>query len=197
LPEGAGDTNLRSGDAPVDRGVAALTGAIARGDQAALATFYETWFDRCFHLARSLTRRDESFCLDTVQDAMLRVARSMKQIDSAPELERWMARVVHTAALDLLRKESRRVARERRRSADATHLGEQQVSIDERVHWLRDQLASLGAEDRNMLALRFVQDRTLEETGKAVGMTGDAAHGKLRRVLEQLRAAGVKELDDE
>jgi RNA polymerase sigma-70 factor (ECF subfamily) len=197
LPQAAGDTNLRSGDAPDDRGVAALTGAIARGDQSALAAFYDAWFDRCFHLARSLTKRDESFCLDAVQEAMLRVARSMKQIRTAPELERWMARVVHTAALDLLRKESRRVARERRRARESPHLDQQQDAIDERVRWLRTQLASLGADERTMLALRFVQDRTLEETGQAVGMTGDAAHGKLRRVLKQLKVAGAKELDDD
>jgi RNA polymerase sigma factor (sigma-70 family) len=174
-----------------------LTARIARGDSDALGSFYESWFDRSFALARGLTRRDESFCLDVVQDAMLRVARSMKRIETEPELERWMARVVHTAALDRLRAESRRVARERRRAdADARAADSELDGIDERVRWLRAQLASLGPEERTILALRYVQGRTLDETGHAVGLTGDAVHGKLRRLMRRLRSASGEENDD-
>src|SRR5207237_963299 len=79
--------------------------------------FYRAWFDWSFRLAQRLTRRDESFCLDVVQEAMLRVARSMKAMKSRTDLERWMSRVVHTAALDQLRRASRRGVRERARGS--------------------------------------------------------------------------------
>src|SRR5690606_3993650 len=49
------------------------TSAIARGDTEAFAQFYEIWFDRLVHMTRSITGRDESFCLDVTQDAMLRI----------------------------------------------------------------------------------------------------------------------------
>lgn len=192
MPESRRREQLRS-DAPGDGGVATLTAGVARGDASALAEFYEAWFDRSFHLARRLTRRDESFCLDVVQDAMLRVAKSMRRMETPGELERWMTRVVHTAALDRLRAEARRAMRERRRAHVASGDGS---ALEEQVRWLRAQLAELGPEERTMLSLRFVQGRTLEETGEAVGMTGDAAHGRLRRILTRLRGAG-EEVDHE
>ena len=58
---------------------APLTALIARGDERAFATFYELWFDRALALARSISRRDESFCLDVVQDCMLRVVRMKRR----------------------------------------------------------------------------------------------------------------------
>ena len=196
MPERPGSEQLRSGDAPTPGGVATWTSRIARGDADAFGTFYEAWFDRCYALARGLTRRDESFCLDVVQDAMLKAARSMKRIETEPELERWMARVVHTAALDRLLADSRRLARERRRADDdARTLDADPDGVDERVRWLRTQLAALGPEERTLLSLRYVQDRTLEETGRAVGLSGDAAHGKLRRLMRRLRAAMREETD--
>src|SRR5262245_11860434 len=66
---------------------ARLTLAIRAGDAGAFATLYEAWFDRALALARSLTRRDESFCLDVVQDAMMRVVRALPRLEDEPALE--------------------------------------------------------------------------------------------------------------
>lgn len=189
MSEAAIEAQLRSGDAPGDGGVADLTARVARGDPQAMSDFYEAWFDKSYRLARSLTRRDESFCLDVVQDAMLRVARSMKPIATAPELEQWMKRVVHSAAIDLLRREARRAAREQRRDAPESS------ETDDRVRWLQEQLDLLEPEERTMLTLRFLHERTLEQTGRALGLTGDALHGRLRRVLDRLRRAAPREND--
>jgi len=174
-----------------------LTGAIARGDRAALGTFYESWFDRAYTLARSITRRDEAFCLDVVQEAMLRVVRSIKAMDSQDELERWMTRVIHTAALDLLRRESRRSRRERSRSPahtpspDPTSLAE----LAEQIAWLRARLAELPTEDGSLLRARFVQGHSLEQAGLHSGLTGDAAHGRVRRALRRLKDLGKETRD--
>ena len=180
-----------------------LTAAIAAGDPVAFAAFYEAWFDRCYNIAVALTRRDESFCLDVVQDAMLRAIRAMKPM-ARPDLERWLVRIIHTTALDALRAERRRVQREQRwggRSAhgagstrrdaanarvqDPAHLAD----LAEQIDWLMRALASLDAEDRALLQSRFTSDHTLEETGRAAGLTGDAAHGRLRRIVARLRTS--------
>ena len=69
-----------------------LTGAIARGDTVAFGEFYEVWFDRAFSMARSVSKRDESFCLDVVQDTMMRAVKYMKPMPSEKALTNWMAR---------------------------------------------------------------------------------------------------------
>lgn len=174
-----------------DASVRAMTSAIARGDRDALGAFYEAWFDRAYALARSITRRDEAFCLDVVQEAMLRVVRSMRGMGSQGELERWMTRVVHTAALDLLRRESRRTRRERARSeADAGQDAAGVAELAERIAWVRARLAELPGEDGALLRARLMDGKTLDGAGAAAGISGDAAHGRVRRALRRLRELG-------
>jgi RNA polymerase sigma factor (sigma-70 family) len=164
--------------------VLTTTTAISRGDRAAFAVFYQAWFDRCYALARSLTGRDESFCLDVVQDAMLRVIRSLKPLPSHAELSGWMTRVVHSAALDLLRRESRRLRREAGRGS-ATR--ERLTASDERVAWLMARLRELPGGDASLLVQRIAQDRTLDAVGAAAGISGDAVHGRVRRAVDRLK----------
>ncbi len=63
---------------PVEPTIAVMTAQIAAGHPEALCGFYRSWFDTIFTEARRATGRDESYCLDVVQDAMRRVIRSMK-----------------------------------------------------------------------------------------------------------------------
>lgn len=170
-------------------GVRALTYAISRGDDRAFERFYNTWFEPAYAMARALTRRDESFCLDVVQDAMLKAARSMKPLDTDDQLAAWVKRVVHTAALDRLRAERRRLARERNAAPDdlSTH---RLARTDERIAWLRAQIDTLPSEDRSLLLFRFARARTIEATAHAHALTPGAAHGRIRRALRRLRDAG-------
>ncbi len=181
--------------APRERGDATrdLTAAIARGDAEALARFYEAWFDRALAAARSLTGRDESFCLDVVQDAMIRVARRMPTLPDERALEGWLARVVRSSALDRLRREKRRILRERSRAPAPTTVPPDELNdLLERIDWLRAALTELPADDRALLDARFARSRTLRDAGEEAGLTGDAAHGRLRRIINRLRHAATE-----
>jgi RNA polymerase sigma factor (sigma-70 family) len=170
--------------------VLALTTAIHGGDTAAFAVFYQAWFDRAFALARSLTRRDESFCLDVVQETMLRVVRALRPTPDATTLERWMKKVVHTTALDALRREQRRQRREQKSAGEATSVvTDGDLDLEDRLRWLEGELNSLSRADRALLEQRFVRGSTLESAGAALGLSGHAAHGRLRRLVEQLRSS--------
>lgn len=162
----------------------ALTRAIARGDTRAFGVLYERWFDRLLAAARLLTGRDEAFCLDVVQDAMLKAARRIPTLTAEPALDRWLCRVVHRAALDRLKHERRRLARERSRQP-----AEPTAELDERLAWLRERLRELPAADRSLLAARFARGRSLAQIGAETDTTPGAAHGRIRRVLQSLRAS--------
>ncbi|HRQ71696.1 MAG TPA: sigma-70 family RNA polymerase sigma factor [Phycisphaerales bacterium] len=170
-----------------------LTAAISRGEAAAFARFYEAWFDRALAAARSLTGRDESFCLDVVQDAMLRVASRMPTLPDERSLERWLARVVRSAALDQLRREKRRLLRERSRSpATSPARPDELTELIERIDRLRITLTELPADDRALLDARFGRARTLRDAGEEAAISGDAAHGRLRRIINRLRHAATE-----
>jgi RNA polymerase sigma-70 factor, ECF subfamily len=166
-----------------------LTAGIARGDRAALDEFYRAWFGWSYTMARTLTRRDEAFCLDVVQEAMLRVVRSVRPMRTRHDLERWMTRVLHTTALDLLRGESRREARERRAVAGAMVAAAPDAAavLAEQIRWVRARLAELPAAEGWLVWLRLGRGRTLDQAGEAAGISGDAAHGRVRRVTARIR----------
>ena len=168
-----------------------VTRGIARGDRGALAELYEAWFDACYVEARRLTRRDEAFCLDVVQETMMRAIRSMRPLATPEHLHAWMRRGVHSAAIDLLRSESRRVRREGRRAA--TETDSSPGPLEEQLRLVREALARLPAEDAGLLGLRIARDRTLEATGLAAGISADAAHGRIRRALNRLRGWMLEE----
>jgi RNA polymerase sigma factor (sigma-70 family) len=169
-----------------------ITAAMARGDSAAFGLFYDRWFDHAYGEAQRFTQRDEATCLDIVQETMLKAARSMRMMDSDEDLARWLTRVVQTSALDTLRQEQRRRTREigsTANTSDRPHepsvSGETQIA--DRIEWLKGELGQIPASDQALLRLRFALGRTLEQTGKAVGISGDAAHGKIRRIIAALR----------
>ncbi|MFN0134360.1 MAG: RNA polymerase sigma factor [Phycisphaerales bacterium] len=168
---------------PADLDAHRLSLGVSRGQPAALEALYRDWFPWMLAAARRLGSLDESSALDVVQDATIRLARSMPALRTHAELERWMIRLMHTTTLDLLRRRARRWRRERDpRPAP-------RKPIDDRIDRLALALAALPPEDRSLLGLRFALGRSLDASGAALGTTGDAAHGRLRRILHRLRPA--------
>ena len=173
---------------------AALTRAAARGDAESFGVLYKRWFGRALTAAHRLTGRDEAFCLDVVQDAMLRAARRIPPLPTEAALGAWLCRVVHRAALDRLRAERRRTARERAAAPQSrspahtpTHAPDATPSdsLDDEIAWLRARLRELPPDDLRLLGARFAHGHTLAQVGAALGITGDAAHGRIRRILNR------------
>lgn len=169
-----------------------LTGAIASGDTRAFACFYRDWFGRAFGFARRATGRDEAFCLDVVQDAMLRVIRSMRALESEQEVSNWLYAVVKSCAYDHLRKERRRVERE----SKVSERPEASADLLERIEWLKAELAQLDAKTYPLIALRFRFGWTLARIGLALGLKPGAVDGKIRRATGQLKKKWTQTQDE-
>ncbi len=173
---------------------AAAARAIAAGDEAAFAAFYTAWFAPTLALARAASRRDESFCLDVVQDVMLTVCRKMPALRDDRAVRAWMATAVWNAVRDRARAEAARTRRERHdreRGASAPEPWSALVA-GERQQWLAARLQELPEPDRALLAARFGDAVSVAAAGAAFGMSPDGAHGRLRRVLERLRTAATE-----
>lgn len=187
----------RANDSP-DARAAAWCRGIRAGDPAALADFYQHWFDRSVAIVRARTGRDESFALDVVHDAIIRVARGMPGLETDADLSRWMIRVLMTCVLDRLRQEAREVARRgvarntepSTSTVSATHRNDcSRPTIDESIEMLQRHLAELKPDQRAALTLRFWFGRSLAAIGRAFSISEDAAHGKVRASLRSLRRA--------
>ena len=170
------------------------TSAIASGDTEALSRFYEYWFDRLYAEARRVTRKDESFCLDVVQDVMMRVIKSIKPMQSEAQLWRWLQTVVRSCAYDRLRKEIRRQQREGSVNYDSTRTD--LAETNEQLRWLEQQINELDHRDVNLLIMRHRFGWTLKRIGRALGMTTGAVDGRLTRLTSRLRDKAKERFHD-
>lgn len=173
---------------PGDERASRLTRAVAGGDSEALAALYDEWFDKALRMAKSVTRRDESFCLDVAQEAMLRTARTIPHLGSSGALEAWMRRVVVTSALDLLKSERRRTGREvaatKPESSQSPH---DAAELSEQIERVSAMLRSLPEQHGWLVALRYLRGFTFDQAAESTDQTAGAAHGRLRRLVATLR----------
>lgn len=194
-----------------------IAAALARGDHAALESLYDLWLARAVALARSITRRDESFALDIAHDAFLRAIRTPPtRAHTRGQLDAWMTRTVHSAALDMLKAERRRAQRERlhvdqrepaqstapsapanepvgtARHVDATD-GNDGIDAAERAQFdlitqLARRLEHLDEHDRFLIQMRTARGLSLKAIAAALGSSVNAVHGQIRRALARVRS---------
>lgn len=149
--------------------------------------------------ARALTRRDESFVLDVVHDAMLKVIRSIKPFSTDEKLESWLRTVVKSCALDLLRREARRIRRERK-AAPSESIPAEDAAPDRAVHaeqlaWLRSELVRMGPDRAAMLHLRHQRGWTLARIGTMLGLSTGAVDGRINRTMAAMKVRSQEKSD--
>ena len=178
----------------MDDSIRQLTRAIASGDTEAFARFYRRWFDRMYAEANRVTGRDESFCLDVVHDGMMRVIRSLGPMDNEAVLWGWLRAVIRSCAFDRLRREMRR--RRREQAGAGIALPAAPDDLEERLAWLREELAQLDEREAALLTMRHRFGWTLRQVAGAAGLNPGAADGRLRRTLQTLRRRAKEAFDE-
>lgn len=171
--------------------MAALCEAVASGDADAFETLYVERFPMVLACARACTRRDESFCLDIVQDVMMRTAAKLPRLTGEPALCAWLTRTTVCASLDALRTERRRAKRERGRvvsQASGSTQADDRIGAEEELHQLLGQLSHM---DHVLLISAVVAGSTLRQAALAAGLNENAANGRFRRLVQRLRASLV------
>ena len=170
-----------------------LTAALAAGDEDAVETFYNGYFDWLYAQARRATRRDESFCLDVVQDAMLRIIRTVRTVRDEAQFRSWLRLVVQTTAWDRLRSEKRRTQRELAAVAVRACENRSESADKEQLEWLRQQIRRFDPQIAQMLELRYEKHWTLAKIGRFFGLSIGTIDWRLRKVLGELRLRALEE----
>ena len=165
--------------------IEALTSGLAAGDESAVERFHHHYFAVLLAAARAATGRDESFCLDVVQEALLRILRCIRPVQAAPQLHAWLTLVVRTTAFDLLTAERRRRQREQDWGHDVAPRGDDPNA--ERLEWLRAEIQTLDPALERMFRLRYEQGWTLARIAGLLGISIGSVDGHLRRALDQVR----------
>ncbi|HWQ93250.1 MAG TPA: sigma-70 family RNA polymerase sigma factor [Clostridia bacterium] len=101
----------------------------------------------------------------------------------------WLCRSTRNVALNLLRNEGRRQAREME-AMQTLHLhqdSDSEPGWDQLSPVLDDAMSELSELEYDTLVLRFCQKQDLRSLGKSLGITDDAAQKRVTRALDRLR----------
>jgi RNA polymerase sigma factor (sigma-70 family) len=177
----------------VSQSIDKLTAAMAAGDYRAVEIFYRQYFDWLLAQSRWASGRDESFCLDVVQESVLRVIRTVRQIETEGQFRAWLQLVVRTTALDLLRSERRRQKREAAYAGRST--GEIETP-DEFQPWLAEQLMKFDPMIVKAIEMKYRHGWTLSRVASSLGLSIGSIDGRIRRAIVELRNRAKEEFDE-
>ncbi len=130
--------------------------------------------------------RDRSLADEIAQDVFLELHRQWNSIKSPPHLVSWLRRVTTHRAIDQVRKRKIRTETPLEESCEPT--------VFERLHdsflscYLERMVASLPAQQRMVIVLRYQEDLALEEIANLLNMKVSTVKTQIARALELLRA---------
>ncbi len=193
-----------------DYSEATLLDRYRAGDSGAFAALVRRYQGPLLRHAEGLLGSGTS-CEDVVQEAFIRLARQPPTLADevlgdpraeGAQLASWLHKVTRNLCMDLLRSEGRRKRRERdTATAEAVEGGLSSVEADDTCAAVRRSLERLPGDQREVLVLRLLGDKSYREiadvTGKKVGTVGwlisvglKALAGELAPLLEGRGVAG-------
>jgi RNA polymerase sigma factor (sigma-70 family) len=101
----------------------------------------------------------------------------------------WLYRATRYAALNLLREERRRHARERQVMQELQSTSESSPNWESVSPLLDEAISALDDQERDALLLRYFKNQDFRAVGAALGVSDDTAQKRVARSLEKLRAA--------
>jgi RNA polymerase sigma factor (sigma-70 family) len=133
------------------------------------------------HLAEEIT-----------QAVFIILAQKAGRLQQETLLAGWLCRTARFTACTALKAEHRRHQREQEAHMNSL-LHENELDVWPQIAPLLDAaVAELKEADRNAIILRYYQQKSLEEVGRALGLNADTAQKRVARALDKLRALFVK-----
>ena len=137
--------------------------------------------------------QDPHLAQDVCQQAFICLAKKAHTLGRERVLGGWLYRTTRYEAVKLLRSRTRCVQRESVAAESAAH-----AQSDDAPDWdaiapiLDEAMVGLRASEREVLLLRFFQNKPFKEVARALSISEDAAQKRVARALERLRAALVR-----
>lgn len=171
----------------------AFTLAVRRGDAEAFARFYDRYSFRLYRFLLGLTRGDEGEAREVCQAAFIKAAKRFPVCDEERTLWAWLASVARNAFIDHYR------ARRRRSRLVSLEEAPALLAAEERPpallsEILREALAALPAEERELMQAAYIDARPVGDLAEAAGQTYKAMEGRLARLRHKLKDQLLKEL---
>ncbi len=156
-----------------------------------LGDFFDEYYQRLYNYIYYKTL-NFAVAEDLVGDIMVRIAKSYATFD--PEkgnLDAWAFRIARNILFSYFRRSKETVSIDAVGESAAAITIEDEVSdpLDERGAVVREALAMLSDEEREIVYLRFWEDLSNREVGERMGLNASTVSTKLSRALAKIRKA--------
>lgn len=134
--------------------------------------------------------RDEAATRDVLQDIFLKLAEGKVDLRAIENERSYLLKMVHHAALDLIRRRQVRQDHVKQQSGGGVPLFEIQQDPDREAYRQRmeEALATLPDEQRVVIVLKLWQERTFEEISEICSIPLNTAASRYRYGLDKIRA---------
>jgi RNA polymerase sigma-70 factor (ECF subfamily) len=164
--------------------------AARRGDRSAFETLVRSVQRSVYGLCLRLLRT-EAEAAEVAQETFLRAYQHLGRYDESKPFDLWVLAIARNLCLDLLRRRSRVRTQDVDEMHDSLPSGERSqeegVIAAEEHRSLESALSTLGTDDREVLALYYVQKRTTKEIALVMGVAPGTIMARLFRAREKLR----------
>jgi RNA polymerase sigma factor (sigma-70 family) len=130
--------------------------------------------------------RSPQLAEEVTQSVFIDLARQAAMLTPNTVLTAWLYQVTRRTAIDVIRREANRQAREQ----IATEMNALKTDPGEWTHiepLLDEAMHTLEVTDRAAVLLRYFENKSLKEVGTALGSSENAAQKRLSRAIERLK----------
>lgn len=163
----------------------------AQDGQDAFKALVERHLNLVYSAALRLVRSPQ-LAEEVSQSVFTQLARHTAALKPGTILTAWLHQVTYHAAVDVVRREARRQAREQIACEMSLLMDDNVADWPHIEPHLDEAVQSLDEADRAAILLRFFENKSLREVGEALGASEDAAQKRVTRALDRLREYFIK-----
>jgi RNA polymerase sigma factor (sigma-70 family) len=161
---------------------------VATRSEAAFRRLVERYLNLVYAAARRQVR-DADLARDVTQAVFLVLAEKAAELRGDRPLSAWLLSVTRYAAANAVRARARRTHHEQRAAGMAVTTMQNQSNAEwqELSPLLDEGMGRLRSKDRDVLLLRFFEQKSAREVAEAMGISEDAAEKRIARAVAKLR----------
>ncbi len=159
---------------------------VRNGSEEAFKELVSRYVDLVYSAALRLVEGDAGRARDVAQTVFGDLARMAPRLSPNSMLGGWLHRRACFVARTLMRGERRRQARERQAVEMSALENQPDNALEEIAPILDDAIHELGTDDRDVILLRFFEQRSLRSVGDALGTSENVAQKRVARAVQEL-----------